>query len=1065
MIRLCLLLVLAVAPAMAQFSSAIQGTITDATNAAVPDAKVTVKNTETGIVREAVTTAEGYYRVSSLGPGTYTVTVQKPGFNTKEQPSVVVAINDVVRVDATLTVGALTERVDVTEKVLLLETEQGRVSGRIDGTQLKDLPSNGRNILNLVAIQPGVVGRGLSSGLYSGGGSDSFSGETQPAVYASGQRFEGNNYTLNDTSTNGEARNGVTNIVPNSESVEEVRVVANNFSAVDGRNPGAQIQMLTKGGTNTFHGVAAYYFVNNSLAARRIFDPAKLPSIRKHLYDFAGGGPIIKNRTFFFISFEGLRQGGAATTSTTTWTTQFRDFVLQTRPNSKAAYIVKNFAPAAYPTSNIRDIGSPAPGVNKWNTTPDGIPDIGTAFYTPQSYRNANQESIRIDHELRPGKDRIYGSYFRTTNQTLAGGAYPDFNTPQDEYTYYGNLNYTHTFSATKLNELRGGVIQLVGYPWLRPHRDIPGISITGASSVAGTSYPNGWWQTSFDYKDVFSWVRANHNLKMGGELRRMRGAAQNTTNYIPAYSFANILDFADDEPIQMSRLVNPATGVPTTVFSQMRNWEWSAFFQDDWKVRRNLTLNIGLRYEVFGTWDDKQNTLRNFVPGSGSNQWATIMSGKVDLINKFYPTDHNNFGPRFGFAWDPTEKGKMTVRGGYGIVNDRMATLPIEAYRSNPPLKGQVSAGLLFGTAFTYSFGDTTKPYVGYPVDPSLQVGLDANNGLKGSRVSVQAADYTLRTPYIQNWFFGVQRELLAGTVVEVNYIGSAGHKLFNSINLNRFAGDLLATGAFRGLNPSFSSINMIQSTSNSIYHGMTLSVKHIFRQGFTLQGNYTYGKAIDDTDGETGGTAWQDAWNRQAERGLAGFDVRQRLNIVGMWDIPFFKSDQHALVRNVVAGWQLGGIAIMDSGTPMTPSNGASFRLDATKTVNLGGDYNADNTGGDRPNAPTTAVQTSGWTRQQLLNGIFAASVFSAPAPGQDGNLGRNTFRGPGFAQVDLALSKTWKIGERVSAMLRADTLNALNHVNLNNPSLDLNSVNFGKSTSQQTARLFQVGFRLRF
>src|SRR5262245_2965457 len=367
--RLVLCCLLAVSAALAQFSSAIQGSVTDATQGAIPDAKVIVKNQATGVTREAVTNTEGTYRIPSLGPGTYTVTVQKSGFTAKET-SVPLALSEVARVDLVMTVGAVSERVEVLERAVLLETEQGRVSGRIDSQQLKELPLNGRNILNLIAIQPGIVGRGISAGLFSGGGTDSFSGETQPSVFSSGQRFEGNNYTLDDTSTNGEARNGVTNIAPNSEAVEEVRVVANNFSAVDGRNPGAQIQMLTKAGTNEFHGVAAYYFVNNTLASRRIFDPATLPSIRKHLFDVAGGGPIIRNRTFFFVSYEALRQGGATSTSTTVWTPQFRDFVLQTRPSSIAAYLVKNFAPAAFPSTNIRDLGSPTKGTNRWSSTP-----------------------------------------------------------------------------------------------------------------------------------------------------------------------------------------------------------------------------------------------------------------------------------------------------------------------------------------------------------------------------------------------------------------------------------------------------------------------------------------------------------------------------------------------------------------------------------------------------------------------------------------------------------------------------------------------------------------------
>jgi hypothetical protein len=184
------------------------------------------------------------------------------------------------------------------------------------------------------------------------------------------------------------------------------------------------------------------------------------------------------------------------------------------------------------------------------------------------------QVSLRIDHELRPGKDRIYGNYFRTTNRTLSGGVRPQFDAPQDEFTYFGNLNYTHTFGANKINEVRGGVIQSIGRPDFRKHLEVPGVNITGTSGFSGALYSSGWWQTSFDFKDVFSWVHANHNLRMGGELRRMRDSAQNTSNYIPTYGFAQVLDFADDAPLSMNRLVNPATGTPATLFSQLRNTE-----------------------------------------------------------------------------------------------------------------------------------------------------------------------------------------------------------------------------------------------------------------------------------------------------------------------------------------------------------------------------------------------------------------------------------------------------------------------------------------------------------
>ena len=865
MVRLCgffgLLLLVSI-PASAQFSSAIQGTITDPSAAAVPGAQVTVTNTATGIVRQATTSSEGFYRVSNLGPGPYSVSAEKSGFTKVQQTAVDLAVSAVVRVDLSLSVGAVSERVEVTGQAALLETEQGRVSGRIEMSKIEQLPTSGRNVLNLVALQPGLVGRGLSTGLYSGGGSDSFSGETQPSLFASGQRYESNYYSVDDTSTSSIARNGVTNLVPNSESVEEVRVVANNFSAVDGRNPGAQVQMITKAGTNTFHGVGAYYFLSNNLASRSIFDPAVLPATRKHLFDFAGGGPIIRNRTFFFASYEGLRQGGSRTSSAVVETAAFRDFVIQTRPNSIAAYLLKNFAPVGNPSSNLRDLGTPLTGVNKWSTTPDGVLDVGTVFYTPQSYRNANQFSIRVDHELRPGKDKIYASFYRTTNRTLAGGVRPKFNAPQTEVTRFGNINYIHIFSQNKINEFRAGIMQLIGLPDERKELQVPGITISGSQGFSGDLYPSGWRQPNWHYKDIFSWVRGTHTMKIGGELRHMVTSSNNTTNYIPAYSFTNILDFADDEAYTAQRLVYVPTGKPGTYFTGMVQTEWALFVQDDWKVTRTLTLNVGLRYENFGTTKDKQNTVRNFFVGQGDNMAQRVANGKVDYAADFYPVYYKNFDPRFGFAWDPTGKAKWTVRGGYGLANERMSSQPVNNYRANPPLFALGNLGVPYGTSFIYSLGDPSKPYVGYPTDAALQLGLDSHNGIVGARVTIQGADRNFRTPYVHNWFFGIQHEVARSTIVEVNYIGSAGHRLTNGVNWNRYPGDLL-DGKFDGLNASFGAVNMVQSTSNSIYHGATASLKQRFGSQFNIQASYTYGKAIGDTDQETSNTNWQNAWN----------------------------------------------------------------------------------------------------------------------------------------------------------------------------------------------------------
>ena len=1068
MVRLIVWLMLVAIPAAAQFSSAIQGTITDASQAAVPEASVTLKNNATGITRETTTSAEGFFRFSSLGAGTYALSVQKAGFSPSTRDNIAVGITEIARVDFALSVGQVAEQVDVNAQVTLVETEQGRVSGRIDQVQLKELPINGRNVYNLIALQPGMTGRGLSPGLFAGGGSDSFSGETQPQAYASGQRWENNNYTVDDTSVNGVARNGAANLTPNTESVEEVRVVANNFSAVDGRNSGGQVQVITKGGTNQFHGSLSWYFTNNTLASRN-FNETTLPAVRKNLYGYSVGGPIKRNRTFFFTSFEGLRQSGTRATTYTVETPEFRDFVLRTRPNSIAAKLFREFAPAAYPTTNFRDLGSPAPGA-RTNGPADGIFDVGDVNYTPASFRKAYQMTVRVDHELRPGKDRIYGSWFETPNESVGGGIRTAFDDSGagghvKETTHFGNVNYTHTFDSNKLNEFRAGVMQLIGRPIPRARIDIPGVNITAVTGFGGAQFPSGWWQTNYHYKDIFSWVRSTHTIKIGAELRHMRGSAQNTANFIPTYSFNSILDFADDDAQSMSRLVNPVTGEPAGVFSQLRQTEWALFYQDDWKIKRNLTLNIGLRYENYGTFKDKDDTLRNLTFGTGNSYEERLANGIVGIVDKFHPTDKVNLGPRFGFAWDPRGSGKMTIRGGYGTAFDRLQNLSPENYRSSPPLRAQAVLGPFQqpATPFTYSLGDATKPFAGYPVDAALRLGLDSRGGILGARTNITAVDPNLQTPYVHNWFLGIQRQVANNLVVELNYLGSAGHKLLNVVNVNRFTGDLNGNaGRFRGYNPSFGSVNMNQSTSNSIYNGMNLIARRAFSRGFLLQGNYTWGKAISDTDQSAGTTNWQNAYDRRSERGLAGFDTPHRVVIVGVLDLPFFKNpNTMAPARFLFGGWQLSGFSIMVSGEPLTITHGGAF----STTAGAGGDFNGDGTGGDRPNAPSSSLQTSGWERSQFMKGIFTVADFPRPVSGTNGNLGRNTVRGPGFAQTDLQLAKTFKFTERINAKLQLDAFNAFNRVNLNNPSTDLNSNNFGRSTSARVARLFQAGLRIGF
>ena len=1044
--------------AMAQYSGAIQGTVTDPTQAAIPDVVVTVTNAATGVSRDVTTSTEGFYRISNLALGAYNIRAEKAGFSISRVEGLVVGIGDIARADFSLAVGAVAEQVKVEAQAQLLETEQGRVSGRIDRVQLQEMPLNGRNILNMISLQPGMLGRGTSTSAGStGGGGDSFAGETSVQVYANGQGNGANNFTVDDTSVNSSTIAGVTNTIPNSESVEEVRVIANNFSAVDGRNPGAQIQVSLKAGTNTFHGSASWYHQDNALSSRNVFETT-VPVFRKNQYGYSVGGPVIKNRTFFFTTFEGIRQSGDRASTSTVETAEFRDFVLRTRPNSIAAKLLKDYGPAAYPTSGFRDLGSPAVGVNRIGPA-DGIPDIGNVNFVPDSFREAGQYTIRIDHELIPGRDKIYGSFIRTKNTTQAGGIRPAFDRALVEWANFGNLNHTHIFSPNKINEFRAGVSTEAGNPWDVKTLAVPRITITNvvalglSSDPVITNVPGGWWQSSYDFKNIFSWVHSTHTIKMGGQLRIPKAASGFSTNYVPNYGFNDILDFADDEPLTTTRNVNPVTGLPQLNFSHREEKEWALFINDDWKVTRTFTLNLGLRYENYAKQFDTQG-LRGFVFGEGNSYGARLANGKLQYVDRLVPANNLNFAPRMGFAWDPGGKGKTTVRGGFGLTFDRLA-----AGANTYADRATASLGLLLGTPnFRYSLGDpackgngrpnnTCPPFLGYPVEPGFQLGLDERGGIRGSRISISSTDPNIQSPQVYNWFFGLQREVFRGTVVEANYIGAAGRHLINSQNQNRFAGDLL-DGRFDGFNPSFSTITIRSSTSNSFYSGGTLQVKRAFQRGFTLQGAFTFGKAIDDTG------AAQNVANQRAERSLTSFDAARKLTLIALWEMPFFKGKTWAY--RILGGWQLSGFTTLQGGTPNTVTRGGSYPA---------GDFNADNTAGDRPNAPLTDIKSSGWSRSEFLTGILKVTDFPRPAPGTDGNLGRNTYRGPGFAETNLSLAKRFVVTERVSMLLRLDSFNAFNRVNLNNPSLDLNSATFGRSTSASTSRAYQGGLRFQF
>ena len=500
------------------------------------------------------------------------------------------------------------------------------------------------------------MGRGLSGSSGGGGGNDPFAGETGPQIYASGGRAESNNFTVDDSSANSASRGGYTNINPNADSVEEIRVVANNFSAVDGRNGGAQVQVITRGGGNQFHGGASNYFQNNTLSARNLFE-GSVPVSRRNQFGYNIGGPIVRNRIFFFHSYEGLRFSGARAQVFSVETPAFRDFVLSTRPNSIAAKILRDFGPVAYADSGFRDLGSPRPGVNLAGPA-DGIPDVGTVIFAPAQTRSGNQFNVRGDAELLPGKDRLNVNYYRTWATYNTGTIRPVFDRPRSDTTHFASLNHTHIFSPNFINEARFGFLRTYGLLSDPLHPEIPTITVPQIQGWTLGIFPYGFFQNNYQFKDVLSIIHGGHLLKAGGEIRRGHINTRNTREFVPSYSFASILDFADDEALQMTRTVDPRAGIPATTDIGLRQWEWAGFVQDDWKVNKALSLNIGLRYEHYGPITEIHDQMRSLVFGSGQNYSERFANGRADFVPRLFDPVWNTLAPRLGFAWNPRSKG-----------------------------------------------------------------------------------------------------------------------------------------------------------------------------------------------------------------------------------------------------------------------------------------------------------------------------------------------------------------------------------------------------------------------
>ncbi|HXW06382.1 MAG TPA: TonB-dependent receptor [Vicinamibacterales bacterium] len=1078
--------------AAAQFASSIEGTVTDASGAIVPGASVTITNEATGATQTVTTSGSGYYRFPALPGSTYTVRVTLSGFKTAVQANILLQAAETKTVNVTLESGQVEEEITVSGLAPLVETAEGRVSGLIETTQITNLPLMGRNFYSLVVLTPGVVGRATGGGqAYAQSNSDLYNNEFGVNMNANGARAESNNFLLDSSTVSSSQRSGVVNINPNSESVQEVRISVNNFSAEFGRNGSVLVNVITKSGTNELNGSLGTYYTNNTLQSKNHFQKQATgfshPDYGRTEVSWGAGGPVTRNRTFFFTSGDVLRSDVAVSGARTIMTPEFIRFMEQARPNNVSTFIAKNYPASFAPDRNFRTAGQhlnaacagSTPIASPIGPVPCNLPVTGEGTWNETSPRNGFQWTARVDHQMREGQDRIYGSFSRTTTDKVGFGTpevYPGFTAASPTSSMHFSTNWTRILSPTTLNE--------VSFAWVRPwgellnhHPDIPGVTVTGIAGYQVGWGPNEFVQNSFEWRDVLTMTRGSHTLKLGGGYTREH--ADNEASRVfnrPTYSFNSVFDFASDQAFGQQQIaIDPATADPITrIIRFHRTQSVSGFVQNDWKARPNLSINAGLRYEGYFNIYNTKADMANIQFTTEGDLQSRLASAR--MVQRHYYLEGGLLGggmhtlaPRVSFAWDPTNSATMSIRGGIGRSYDRMSNQIWDGEYQNLPAFAALSVTIQDPVSKpVFGLGQSTTVPYNYPRPTGLSAGLNEHGGLLNGAGVVHVVDSDIEPMYLDNWFLGFQRSLGTGVVVEADYIGSRGNNAYRKWDINRFNGDLF-DGRLDRILPGFAGINYSNSTDWSSFHGGTISAK-MLRRALSFGGAYTFGRATDYSS-TFSATQLPDAYGPSSQdKGRADFDVPQKLSLWSIWMIP---GPPSGMAKAIFGGWQATGVLIAQSGTPFTVfCQGRAFApiRDGSGAIvgNSGCDYNADGLQFDRPNVPSFGDSRSGLSNDDFLNGIFQASDFPTPAPGSAGTLGRNTFRGPRYFNVDFALIRSITVpafGRNGVVQLRLETFNLFNTTNLLPPQSNLTSAAFGRSTDALPGRIVQLGARISF
>jgi hypothetical protein len=1143
----------------AQFRASVQGVVTDNAGGVVPGATITLTNKETNQTQTTQSSEEGNYSFLALPPGLYSVSAEKEGFKKRIVDDVKVDAEAARGQDIQLEAGVISEIVTVQADQAPLETEDANVRKTITTQEILRLPQVGRDPYELIRLSPGVFGAGArnadggSNGLpnTSGPGASNsgiFATENRPPISANGQRVSANSFQIDGVSVNSQTWGGAAVITPTQEAVKEVQVTSATYSAEDGRNSGAQVKVVTQNGTNQFHGSAFFKYndpgwnafnrgfiipgTNRGVASTRV-------NVRDKTFGGSFGGPLVKNRLFFFFAYEGLRNQTNNFYESFIETPQLRQLIINQRPGSVAATILgqpgvepritailpRTCADFSFPTAcqtvaGGLDLGSltgtTGQYVRVFSTEPlgggfDGVPDLQYALLENPRRATGNQYVTRIDFDA-TDRDKFAFTMFWSPAEFFGADTAAQSRMMSDVVSKRRSWNvalaYIRNISSNIINEARFNMTKWgfnevdsnpdinFGVPRIEIEGFLPGGARLRYGANRSENTPGIIGERQVDFRDLVAWVHGDHTTKFGGEYRIDYNNNTGTGGARPLYSFVRPWNFANDTPI-FEAINADAEGNPQANNAAFKSGDLAFFVQNDWKLRPNLTMNLGLRWEYFQPISADQ--LGNLELGPNG-----LIDSRVVTVEKLTKSDFNDFGPQVGFAWSPRMfNDKAVLRGGFGIGYDRIPSALLANTRANPPNGARYSlccgtAMGEFGSPFAggqivYALGSSNSPD-SFPRHPLIGGGFNPTTGGPNlGRVEVYGIDPNAKTPRVIRYSVEGQYEMFWSMVATLAYQGSRSDN-FVRIEPLHFTNPG-ASGSF-----PFSPVFFGYADVSGNYNGMNARLQRRFSQGLMFDLNYRFSKSIDTYSFEAPCACTNQTFplDQSTELGPSDFDVRHFTTLSVLWDIPFYRS-QRSWAGKLLGGWQINGILTHHTGHPWTPVINPALRspngnfFGPIRPVFYSGLRplsNSDDNFISGPNGifpdlgPTTTIP--GTCIQQ--NNYFVLSTFpvqtNPPACNVSGGqpefflnvpgIGRNTFFGPKYFNIDMSFSKRFglpslgALGENANLDLRFNFFNIFNLRNFapfqsQSNSTRINNASFGEPTGLLAGRV--VEFQARF